>query len=42
MHYLGIGAGIANSTMYFLHATTFSFGIKLVTDGEIEFDKVFR
>lgn len=42
MHFLGIGAGIANSMMYFLYSATFSFGSKLVIDGEIKFDAVFR
>lgn len=42
LHLIGIGAGIANSIMFFLHSANFSFGSKLVSDGEMEFDEVFR
>ena len=42
LHLIALGAGIANSMMYFLHSANFSFGAKLVTDKEMEFDKVFR
>ncbi|UJR37711.1 hypothetical protein I4U23_030406 [Adineta vaga] len=42
LHLTALGAGIANSLMYFLHSANFSFGAKLVTNKEMEFDKVFR
>lgn len=42
VHLGGIGAGIANSTLYFLHCASFGYGSKLVRDGEMKFDYVFR
>lgn len=42
VHIVGIGAGIANSMMYFLHCANFGYGSKLVRDGEVQFDYVFR
>ncbi|CAF4190129.1 unnamed protein product [Rotaria magnacalcarata] len=42
LHLIALGAAIANSTMYFLHCATFSFGSKLVSDGDMNFDDVFK
>jgi len=42
LHLMGIGAGIANSMMYFLQSTNFAYGSKLVENGEMKFDQVFR
>ena len=42
LHLVGIGVGIANSVTYFLHSVNFSYGIRLVRDGEMEFDEVLR
>jgi hypothetical protein len=42
LHLSAIGAGIANSMLYFLHTANFSYGAKLVYNGEMKFDHVFR
>jgi hypothetical protein len=42
LHLVAIGAGFANSMTYFLIATNFAFGSKLVQKGEMRFDQVFR
>jgi len=42
LHLVAIGAGIANSMMYFLIGANFAFGSKLVQEGEMTFDQVFR
>jgi hypothetical protein len=42
LHVMAIGAGLAQSMMYFLHAANFAYGSKLVQDQEMTFDKVFR
>ena len=42
VHLVGVGAGIANSVMYFLHSANFGYGSRLVKDGEVRFDHVFR
>ncbi len=42
LHLVAIGAGIANSMMYFLHSASFAYGSQLVQNNEITFDKVFR
>jgi hypothetical protein len=42
LHVTALGAGIANSMMYFLHSATFSYGSELAQDGEMTFDQVFR
>jgi hypothetical protein len=39
---MSIGAAVAMSMMYFLIATDFAYGSKLVQKGQIQFDKVFR
>jgi hypothetical protein len=39
---VAIGAGIANSMMYFLHSANFAYGSRLVAEGEMRFDQVFR
>jgi hypothetical protein len=39
---MGIGAGIANSVTYFLYMAVFSYGSKLVEDGDMEFNQVIR
>lgn len=33
---------LANSTLYFIHGATFSLGAKLVKDGHMQYDQVFR
>lgn len=42
LHLIAIGAAIANSIMYFLHSASFSYGSRLVENGEMTFDKVYR
>ncbi|CAF0756890.1 unnamed protein product [Adineta steineri] len=42
LHIMGIGSGVANSVMYFLHSATFAYGSQLVQNGEMKFDAVFR
>ena len=42
LHLSAVGAGIANSMLFFLHTANFSYGAKLVYDGEMKFDHVFR
>jgi hypothetical protein len=42
LHLVAIGAGLANSMMYFLHCASFVYGSKLVEEGEMTYDKVFR
>ncbi len=42
LHLVAIGAAVANSMMYFLHSANFSYGSKLVQNGEMRFDQVFR
>jgi hypothetical protein len=42
LHMVAIGAGIANSMMYFLHSANFAYGSRLVEEGEMRFDQVFR
>ena len=37
-----LGNAIANSFLYFIHVTTFSYGAKLVQSGEMTFDQVFQ
>ncbi|CAF1308683.1 unnamed protein product [Rotaria sordida] len=42
LHLMGIGTGVANSTIYFAYMATFSYGNKLVKDGDMKFDEVIR
>ncbi|CAF4170856.1 unnamed protein product, partial [Rotaria sordida] len=42
LHLTGIGTGVANSTIYFVYMATFSYGNKLVKDGDMKFDEVIR
>ncbi|CAF0788245.1 unnamed protein product [Adineta ricciae] len=42
LHLIALGAGVANSMMYFLHSASFGYGSKLVVDNEMRFDKVIR
>jgi hypothetical protein len=42
LHLVAIGAAVANSMMYFLHSANFAYGSKLVQNGEMRFDQVFR
>ncbi len=42
LHLVALGAALANSIMYFLHITTFTYGSKLVEDKEMAFDNVFK
>lgn len=42
LHLMGISAGIANSVTYFLYMANFSYGNKLVQNGEMTFDQVVR
>lgn len=37
-----LGKGIANSFLYFIHVTTFSYGASLVESGDLDFAEVFR
>lgn len=37
-----MGKAIANSFLYFIHVTTFSYGASLVESGELDFAQVFR
>ena len=37
-----LGKGIANSFLYFIHVTTFSYGATLVESGALSFDQVYR
>ena len=37
-----LGKAIANSFLYFIHVTTFSYGASLVESGELDFAQVFR
>ena len=39
---LAIVASVANSTGYFVHCVNFGYGSKLVQNGEMQFDHVFR
>ncbi len=42
LHMVAIGAAVANSMMYFLHSANFAYGSKLVEDGLMTFDELFR
>ncbi|UJR11965.1 hypothetical protein I4U23_016143 [Adineta vaga] len=42
IHLRAIGYGISNSLIFFLHITTFTYGSKLVENGEMNVDQVFR
>jgi len=42
LHLVGIGAGLANSMMYFLHCASFVYGAKLVENGDMTYNEVFR
>lgn len=42
LHMVAIGAGVANSMMYFLYSANFAYGSKLVEEGEMRFDQVYR
>ncbi|CAF1202712.1 unnamed protein product [Rotaria sordida] len=42
LHLIGIGAGVVNSAIYFVYMATFSYGNKLVKDGDMKFDEVIR
>ena len=42
LHLLALGAGIANSMFYFIHAANFGYGSQLVENGEMRFDQVLR
>ena len=42
LHLIALGAGVANSVMYFLHSASFGYGSKLVVNNEMRFDKVIR
>ena len=42
LHLIALGAAIANSIMFFVHAATFAYGSKLVEADEMEFYGVFR
>ncbi|CAF4062772.1 unnamed protein product [Rotaria sordida] len=42
LHLTGIGTGVANSTIYFVYMATFSYGNKLIKDGDMKFDEVIR
>ncbi len=42
LHFVAIGAGIGNSMLYFLHCASFAYGSRLVHNGEMRFDLVFR
>ncbi len=37
-----MGKAIANSFLYFIHVTAFSYGASLVESGEMDFAEVFR
>ena len=37
-----LGKAIANSFLYFIHVTAFSYGASLVESGEMEFGDVFQ
>ncbi|UJR08519.1 hypothetical protein I4U23_012782 [Adineta vaga] len=42
LHYIAFANALANSLMYFIHATSFGYGITLVKSKEMEFASVFR
>ncbi|CAF1394040.1 unnamed protein product [Adineta ricciae] len=42
LHYIAFANALANSLMYFIHATSFGYGITLVKSKEMEFANVFR
>jgi hypothetical protein len=42
LHLVALSAALANSISFFLHCTSFVYGSKLVNDGEMTFDGVFR
>jgi hypothetical protein len=37
-----LGKAIANSFLYFIHVTAFSYGASLVENNQMDFDQVFR
>ncbi len=37
-----MGKAIANSFLYFIHVTTFSYGASLVESGDLDFAQVFQ
>jgi ABC-type multidrug transport system fused ATPase/permease subunit len=37
-----VGKAIANSFLYFIHVTAFSYGASLVESGQMDFAQVFR
>ena len=42
LHLIAIGNSLANSLMFFIHATAFGYGVTLVKSKEMEFQSVFR
>ncbi|CAF3335982.1 unnamed protein product [Rotaria sp. Silwood2] len=42
LHLIALGAAIANSIVYFLHSSAFSYGSKLVKNNEMTYVNVFR
>ena len=42
LHFVALGAGIGQSAMYFLHSAAFGYGSKLIDDGEMTYEQVYR
>ncbi|CAF3747797.1 unnamed protein product [Rotaria sordida] len=42
LHYISFANALANSLMFFIHAASFGYGVKLIQDKDMTFDSVFR
>ncbi|CAF0902236.1 unnamed protein product [Adineta steineri] len=42
LHYVAFANALANSLMFFIHATAFGYGITLIKSGDMQFADVFR